>query len=326
MNKKYCLVTGGAGYIGSHFCKELSKTEYTPVVFDNMSKGRSDFVKWGPLVEGDVRNSADIDSVLRTYSPEAVFHFAGSIDVAESVAKPELYYDNNFVGSKTLIDSMLRNNCKTIIFSSTAATYGTPEVDCLHETSPQKPINPYGWSKLFVERLMDDYASAYGLRFAALRYFNASGTDEEGEIGEPSLAETHLIPLVIQAATGARPNIKIFGTDYPTPDGSAVRDYIHVTDLATAHIKAMDYLKSGDDNLFLNLGAGRGYSVKEVIEEVRKVTGAKFESIETGRRPGDPATLVACSDKAKKVLNWEPTHSSLDNIVRTTWRWHLHNA
>lgn len=324
---RYCLVTGGAGYIGSHFCKALSQTAYTPVVFDNLSKGRRDFIKWGPLVEGDIRDDSALDAVFKTYAPEAVFHFAASIDVAESVAHPEIYYDNNTCGSLHLLDAMRRNGCGKLVFSSTAATYGMPSTSLpITETTPQQPINPYGWSKLFVEQMIKDYAHTYGLRFAILRYFNASGTDVDGEIGEPSLAETHLIPLVIQAATGARPDIKIFGTDYPTPDGTAVRDYIHVSDLADAHIKAMEALAASDENFCLNLGTSRGFSVKEVIDEVKRVTRTDINVVETGRRAGDPAILVASNDAAKRALGWEPRYSAIENIIETTWRWHQQEA
>ncbi len=320
---RYCLVTGGAGYVGSHFCKALAeRTAFTPLVLDNLSRGHEAFVKWGPLIKADIRNAAELDRAFQQYTPEAVFHFAGLTYVGESVEHPADYYDVNFCGAKTLVDAMLRHDCKQIVFSSTAATYGIPQTERIGENHPQNPINPYGWSKRFVEQLLDDYANAYGLRSAALRYFNASGADEGTEIGERHDPETHLIPLILQAALGQRPNIKIFGTDYPTPDGTAIRDYIHVTDLADAHIRAMQHIGEKKENLRLNLGTGRGYSVREVIETVRRVTGRNFDVVETERRAGDPPILVASSDKAQKMLGWTPEKIELEKIVETAWRWH----
>lgn len=320
---KYCLVTGGAGYVGSHFCKELAnKTDFIPITLDNLHRGHSDFVKWGPLVEGDVRDKELLDNVFSEYHPLAVFHFAGLTYVGESVSSPEAYYEINFCGAKKLIDKMLEHGCKVFVFSSTAATYGSPVSDRIDETHEQKPINPYGWSKLMVEKLLHDYSSAYGLKFAALRYFNASGADKESEIGERHTPETHLVPLTIEAALGVRPNIKIFGTDYPTPDGTAIRDYIHVTDLASAHLKAMDYLMTNEQNICANLGTGRGYSVKEIVTKVQKTTGIDFEIVNGDRREGDPSILVAASDMAQQRLNWKPRHSDIDNIIKTAWNWH----
>lgn len=317
-----CLVTGGAGYVGSHCCKELAKAGFTPVTVDSLYRGHSGFVKWGPLCEGDVRDGSFLDSVFARYKPVAVFHFAGLTYVGESVEKPDLYYSANTIGTLSLLEAMRRAGCGNIIFSSTAAVYGNPEYSPIDEKHAKNPINPYGASKLFVEHILADYERAYGIKYAALRYFNASGADADGEIGERHSPETHLVPLVIEAAMGKRDSIKVFGTDYPTSDGTAVRDYIHVTDLASAHIKAMKAIAGGGDSIALNLGTGRGNSVLEVIESVRRISGRNFTVTEAPRRAGDPPLLVADPALAKKNLDWECAYNDIDEIVKTAWRWH----
>lgn len=317
-----CLVTGGAGYVGSHCCKELAKAGFTPVTVDSLYRGHSGFVKWGPLCEGDVRDGSFLDSVFAQYKPIAVFHFAGLTYVGESVEKPDLYYSANTIGTLSLLEAMRRGGCGNIIFSSTAAVYGNPEYSPIDEKHAKNPINPYGASKLFVEQILADYGRAYGIKYAALRYFNASGADSDGEIGERHSPETHLVPLVIEAAMGKRDSIKVFGTDYPTSDGTAVRDYIHVTDLASAHIKAMGAIAGGGDSIALNLGTGRGNSVLEVIESVRRISGRNFTVTEAQRRAGDPPLLVADPALAKKSLDWECAYNDIDEIVKTAWRWH----
>lgn len=316
-----CLVTGGAGYVGSHCCKELAKAGFTPVTVDSLYRGHSGFVKWGPLCEGDVRDGSFLDSVFARYEPVAVFHFAGLTYVGESVEKPDLYYSANTMGTLSLLEAMRRGGCGNIIFSSTAAVYGNPEYSPIDEKHAKNPINPYGASKLFVEHILADYERAYGIKYAALRYFNASGADADGEIGERHFPETHLVPLVIEAAMGKRDSIKVFGTDYPTGDGTAVRDYIHVTDLASAHIKAMEAI-AGGGSIALNLGTGHGNSVLEVIESVRRVSGRNFTVTEAPRRAGDPPLLVADPALAKKNLGWECAYNDIDEIVRTAWKWH----
>lgn len=321
--KKFCMVTGGAGYVGSHFCKALAEDgEFTPVVFDLIDRGHEELVKWGPLVRGDIRDRDALDRAFAEYRPECVFHFAGLTYVGESVSQPERYYDVNLVGAKTMIDAALASGCGRIVFSSTAAVYGEPDAALISEDAPKQPINPYGRSKLAVEWALADCSAAHGLNYAALRYFNASGADPDGQTGERHDPETHLIPLVIQAALGQRDCIKIFGTDYPTPDGTAVRDYIHVADLADAHIRAMRYIASHDADLTLNLGTGQGASVREVVDTVRRISGRDFKVVETERRAGDPPTLVADSARAKELLGWQPRSSSLGNIVATALRWH----
>lgn len=321
MNKN-CLVTGGAGYVGSHCCKELAKAGYTPVVVDNLCRGHSDFVKWGRLCIGDVRDDELLDAVFTEYKPVAVFHFAGLTYVEESVEKPELYYGANTVGTLSLLEAMRRSGCQNIIFSSTAAVYGNPEYSPIDEKHPQKPINPYGRSKLFIEKILADYELAHEIKYAILRYFNASGADEHAEIGEFHSPETHLIPLIIEAAQGKRDQIKIFGDDYPTNDGTAVRDYIHVTDLATAHIKAMERMLEGESSKSMNLGTGQGNSVLEVIESVRRVSGKNFATVTEQRRAGDSPFLVADPGEARKTLDWQCHYQSLDEIVKTAWNWH----
>ena len=316
------LVCGGAGYIGSHVNKQLNREGYETIVFDNLVYGHREAVKWGTFIEGDLANEAEIEAVFSAHKIDAVFHFAAYAYVGESVTEPEKYYYNNVVNTLNLLKVMRRHSCKKLIFSSTCATYGEPEKVPITEDMPQNPINPYGMTKLTVERILKDYQKAYGLQSAVLRYFNAAGADPDGEIGESHHPETHLIPLVLDAASGKREDIKVFGTDYDTPDGSCVRDYIHVADLADVHIRALHYLEEGNPGDFFNLGSTIGTSVLEVVESVKRVTGKEFQVTLSERRQGDPAKLVGGSDKARKVLGWEPKYGEIDVIVEHAWKWH----
>ncbi len=316
------LVCGGAGYIGSHVNKQLNREGYETIVFDNLVYGHREAVKWGTFIEGDLANEAEIEAVFSAHKIDAVFHFAAYAYVGESVTEPEKYYYNNVVNTLNLLKVMKRHGCNKLIFSSTCATYGEPKKVPITEDMPQNPINPYGMTKLTVERILKDYQKAYGLQSAVLRYFNAAGADPDGEIGESHHPETHLIPLVLDAASGKREDIKVFGTDYDTPDGSCVRDYIHVADLADVHIRALHYLEEGNPGDFFNLGNTIGTSVLEVVESVKRVTGREFTVTLSDRRQGDPARLVGSSDKARKVLGWEPKYGEIDAIVAHAWKWH----
>jgi len=316
------LVTGGAGYIGSHTCKALKKAGYVPITFDNMVYGHEWAVQWGPLIKGDILDGETLDTVFRQYEPLAVLHFAAFAYVGESVADPEKYYRNNVMGTLSLLSAMRRAKCRNIVFSSTCATYGVPKELPLREDHPQKPINPYGWTKLMMEQTLSDFDTAYGIRHAALRYFNAAGADPDGEIGEDHDPETHLIPLVIAATQGRRGHVEIFGTDYDTPDGTCIRDYIHVADLAVAHIQALEYLQDKDESLVVNLGTGNGQTVREVIRAVEKVSGKATPVKEGPRRPGDPPGLYAYADKAYQLLGWKPQYGDIETIVGTAWNWH----
>lgn len=316
------LVCGGAGYIGSHINKQLYKEGYETVVFDNLIYGHREAVKWGHFIQGDLANLEDIEKVFQTYHIDAVFHFAAYAYVGESVQNPEKYYYNNVANTLNLLYIMKKYGCNKIIFSSTCATYGEPKQIPITEDMPQHPINPYGASKLMVERIFKDYHEAYGLEYVVLRYFNVAGADPEGEIGENHNPETHLIPLVLDAASGKREDIKVFGTDYSTSDGSCIRDYIHVYDLATAHLLALHYLEQGKGSNFFNLGNERGTSVLEVIDSVKRVTGKEFQVTVAGKRAGDPAKLVGSSEKAKKELGWKPIYGEIDVIVEHAWKWH----
>lgn len=316
------LIVGGAGYIGSHINKELNKQGFETIIFDNLVSGHDWSVKWGKFVKGDLANIEDIRKVFRENKIEAVMDFAGSIEVGESVKDPQKYYDNNVANTLNLLRVMIEADVKKFIFSSTAATFGNPQYTPIDEKHPQSPINPYGMTKLMVEKILMDYDKAYDFKSVRLRYFNASGADVDGEIGEAHNPETHLIPLVIEAVMGKREDIKIFGTDYETPDGTCVRDYIHVTDLAEAHILALKYLLDGGESDDFNLGNGVGFSVREVIEAVKKVTGKEFKITEVERREGDPAVLVASSEKIKDKLNWKPLFTDIEEIVKTAWNWH----
>ncbi len=316
------LIVGGAGYIGSHTNKQLNKQGFETIIFDNLVSGHEWAVKWGKFVKGDLANIEEIRKVFQENKIEAVMDFAGSIEVGESVKDPQKYYDNNVVNTFNLLRVMMEAGVKKFIFSSTAATFGNPQYTPIDEKHPQSPINPYGMTKLMVEKILADYDKAYDFKSVKLRYFNASGADIEAEVGEAHSPETHLIPLVLDAAIGKREDIKIFGTDYETPDGTCLRDYIHVNDLAQAHILALKYLLQGGESDEFNLGNGVGFSVKEVIEAVKEVTGKDFKVTETERREGDPAVLVASSDKIKAKLNWQPVFTDIKEIVKTAWNWH----
>jgi UDP-glucose 4-epimerase len=315
------LVTGGAGYIGSHTVRQLIAGGHDVTVFDSLEYGHKQAVPAGRLAVGDLRDIDHLDNLLVVNRIEAVVHFAAYTAVGESVANPAKYYTNNLLYSLQLLDRCRRNGVGKFVFSSTAAIYGSPDVVPITEESKHLPVNPYGATKLAFERALSDYASAYSFGYCALRYFNASGAAEDGSIGEDHTPETHLIPLVIQAATGKRPHIEIFGTDYPTSDGTCVRDYIHVDDLAAAHVLALDKLTPGKQ-LTYNVGIGRGYSVREVIRTVEEVTGLKVPVKEGSRRAGDPPELVAGSQKIRAELGWAPKYADLKAIVETAWRWH----
>lgn len=316
------LVTGGAGYVGSHACKALAKAGYTPVVFDNLSRGHREAVRWGPLVTGELSDRAALVAAMRQHSVIAVMHFAAFAYVGESVADPELYYRNNVIGTLNLLGAVREAEINSIVFSSTCAVYGEPDKIPMRENVALGPVNPYGETKLAIERALAWYAAAYGMRYAALRYFNAAGADPEGEIGEDHDPETHVIPLAIRAALGQAEPISVFGTDYPTPDGSAVRDYIHVTDLADAHVRAVGYLDKGGESAAINLGTGRGTSVLELIASIERISGRKVPYTLGPRRAGDPPALVADPGLAAKLLGWRARHSDIDTIVRTALAWH----
>lgn len=316
------LVTGGAGYIGSHVCKVLSDNGYFPITLDNMTNGNKWAVKWGPLEKGDIRDRELVDQVIKKYNPDSVMHFAADAYVGESVANPGKYYNNNVTGTITLLESLRDHDVDKIVFSSTCATYGIPQKNLLSENHPQNPINPYGASKFMIERILDDFDAAHGLRSISLRYFNAAGADPNGEIGEHHVPETHLIPIVLDVAMGKRSHVTIFGDDYETDDGSCVRDYIHVTDLAEAHLLSLKALESGSGSNNYNLGNGKGFSVKEVIDATRRVTGEDINVKIGSRRSGDPPYLVGSYDKIKQDLQWHPKFTKLDEIIETAWNWH----
>ncbi|MBC7221572.1 UDP-glucose 4-epimerase GalE [Candidatus Bipolaricaulota bacterium] len=318
------LVTGGAGYIGSHTVKELLRAGYEVMVFDNLSTGHRELVLAREFVQGDLLNPQDLARVFSRYQIEAVLHFAAATSVPESVENPEKYYRTNVLGTLNLLSAMVKAGVKHLVFSSSAAVYGDPQKIPIPEDHPKNPKNPYGRTKWMMEQVISDYAQAYGLRFVCLRYFNAAGSDPEGEIGEWHEPETHLIPIVLEVALGKRPYLEIFGTDYETPDGAPVRDYIHVCDLARAHVLALERLLSGEELASAyNLGIGRGYSVREVLEVCRRVTGREIPAREAPRRPGDPAILVADPTRAQKDLGWRPKYTALEPIVETAWSWML---
>ncbi len=316
------LVTGGAGYIGSHACKALAAAGFLPVVLDNLSYGHPDAVHWGPFELGDIADRARLDEVLAKHKPVAVMHFAAFAYVGESVTDPGKYYRNNTAGTLTLLEAMRDHGIGAMVFSSTCATYGTPDTVPIVESEPQTPINPYGMSKLMVEAMLRDFDSAHGLKSIALRYFNAAGADPDGEIGERHDPETHLIPLALDAVTGNGRPLTIFGEDYPTADGTCIRDYIHVTDLAEAHVDALRALLGGADSNAYNLGTGNGFSVRQVMDAVEQATGRAVPHSVGPRRPGDPAALVADPSAANRDLGWQPRLSDLDSIVATAWAWH----
>ena len=316
------LVTGGAGYIGSHTAKALAKAGHEPLVLDNLSAGHRWAVKWGRLLDWDLADTEMLPQFLEKEHVEAVLHFAASLLVGESVQEPRKYFWNNVVNTLRLLDAMLEAGVKRIVFSSSAAVYGNPQRVPIPEDHPQQPVNPYGETKLAMERALKWYGNAYDLRWVALRYFNAAGADPGGELGESHDPEAHLIPLAIQAALGQRPHVEIYGTDYPTPDGTAIRDYIHVTDLAAAHVRALEYLGNGGESRALNLGTGQGYSVREVINAVGRISPHPVPFREAPRRAGDPPVLVADATHAGEVLGWEPQHSGLEAIIQSAWNWH----
>ncbi|MBY5626341.1 UDP-glucose 4-epimerase GalE [Rhizobium leguminosarum] len=315
------LVVGGAGYIGSHTCLDLANKGYRPVVFDNFSNGHREFVRWGPAEEGDIRDRARLDEVLAKHKPAAILHFAALIEVGESVKDPVSFYENNVIGTLTLLSAAQAAGINAFVFSSTCATYGLPQSVPLDETHRQVPINPYGRTKYIVEQALADYDQYRSLRSVVLRYFNAAGADFEGRIGEWHQPETHAIPLAIDAALGRRQGFKVFGSDYETRDGTCVRDYIHVLDLADAHVRAVEYLLKGGDSVALNLGTGTGTTVKELLGAIEDVSNRPFPVEYIGRREGDSHTLVANNDKARDVLGWVPQYD-LSQIIRSAWYWH----
>ncbi len=315
------LVIGGAGYVGSHTVRLLIRAGHEVWVYDNLGRGHRECVPPGRLIEGELNNRAHLIDIFRDYEIDAVVHFAAFALVNESVNHPAIYYQNNVAATLELLEAMRAAGVWRIVFSSTTATYGQPDVVPIAETTLQQPINPYGFSKLVIEHALTDYAAAYGFGCAALRYFNAAGASPDGTIGEDHDPETHLIPIVLQTALGQREHITVYGTDYPTPDGTCIRDYIHVDDLGSAHLKALQLLSPGL-NLQLNLGTGKGYSVQEVIDACRKVTGCAIPSVIGERRAGDPAELVADSRLAQRMLDWKPYYTSIEEIVRTAWNWH----
>jgi UDP-arabinose 4-epimerase len=316
------LVTGGAGYIGSHACRALARDGYTPVAYDNLIYGHPWAVKWGPLVKGDILDRAQLERAIEQYRPTAVMHFAAFAYVGESVQEPARYYRNNVSGSLALLEAMLEYGIDKFIFSSSCATYGLPGPTPFTEDHAQRPINPYGRSKLMVERIMQDFSAAYGLRSIALRYFNAAGADRAGDIGEDHDPETHLVPLVLDVAAGRRESITVFGDDYETEDGTCVRDYIHVSDLADAHVLALRALERGADSTAYNLGNGQGFSVRQVIETARRITGRDIPAVTGQRRPGDPPRLIGNADRISGSLGWSPQFPDLESIIHTAWSWH----
>ena len=319
------LVVGGAGYIGSHMCKHLLKQGYQPIVLDNLVRGHSQAVRWGPFFKGSMGDSEQLHKIFSDYPVAAVMHFAAFCYVGESVTEPARYYQNNVANTVALLEVMVDKKVSNFIFSSSCATYGEPVEIPIRENHPLKPINPYGRTKVMVEQILEDFRGAYGLESVSLRYFNAAGADPDGELGEDHNPETHLIPLVLQTALGKRPRIDVFGGDYPTKDGTCVRDYIHVEDLAQAHLLALERLLNGLPGGVYNLGNGEGCSVQEVIEIARNVTGRPVAAKVVERRPGDPAVLVSSSEKATQELGWRPQFVDLETIIETAWNWHKAN-
>jgi UDP-glucose 4-epimerase len=316
------LIVGGAGYIGSHVNKLLSTRGYRTVVFDNLSRGHREFVRWGEFFHGDLADRERVRLCFNNHPIEAVMHFSAFSTVGESVTDPARYYVNNVANTLNLLETAREYGVLSVIFSSTCAIYGVPEEIPITEDHPRKPINPYGRSKLMIEEMLADYDAAYGMRHVSLRYFNAAGADPDREIGEWHEPETHLIPLVLDAAAGRTEGVKIFGTDYGTPDGTCIRDYIHVDDVAEAHLSALEYLRRNGKSDAFNLGNGKGFSVKQVIETAQRATGKGIKAVAVGRRPGDPPVLIGSAEKAGTVLNWRPRYPDLDTIIRTAWEWH----
>ena len=322
MQKLTILVVGGCGYIGTHMVKALLEAGHAVVTLDNLSKGNRDLLPGGEFFQGDIGDTEVLERVFTARRFDAVMHFAAFIEVGESVQAPLNYYRNNVGATVNLLEAMVRHKVGKFIFSSSAAVYGEPETTPIDEAHPCRPTNPYGQTKLMVEKILADCDTAHGLRFMALRYFNAAGADATAAIGERHDPESHLIPLVLQVATGQRETIAIFGSDHPTPDGTCVRDYVHVHDLAAAHLLALEALQDGAPSAAYNLGNSNGLSVREVIETARRITGHPIPAVEGDRRPGDPAFLVAASDKARQELGWDPQYETLDVIVESAWKWH----
>jgi UDP-glucose 4-epimerase len=317
------LVTGGAVYIVSHTVRALLAQGHEVVVLDNLSRGHRQAVPRGvKLITEDIHNLPMVRNLMEILGIEAVVHFAAHSQVGESMENPTIYYDNNIVGTYYLLEAVRQAGVPYFVFSSTAAVYGEPQTVPITEDMPYQPTNVYGETKLMIERMLAQFSRAYGLKYAALRYFNAAGADPDGTIGEDHTPETHLIPLILQTALGKRSSIKIFGTDYPTADGTCIRDYIHVTDLADAHCRVLDYLIMGGESQYFNLGSQNGFSVRQIIDAAKKVTGKNFAVEEAPRRAGDPAILIAGSGKIKEVIGWQPQHSDVENIIADAWRWH----
>ena len=322
MTQKTVLVVGGAGYIGSHICKALAARGDTPIVFDDLSSGHEHAVKWGPLVKGDIRNKPDLDRAFATYKIDAVMHFAACIEVGEGEKEPLRFWNNNVSGVVTLLEAMKSASVNTLVFSSTCATYGEPDTLPLTEAEPQTPVSVYGRTKLAVETMLSDVSKAEELRYAALRYFNASGASPDGDIGEEHDPETHLIPNALKAAAGLGNRMKLFGTDYPTRDGTCVRDYIHVSDLADAHLAALDRLMDGEESFACNLGSGIGFTVKEILDAIEDVTGMAVPYDEHPRRPGDAPTLLADTSTAENLLNFKANRSTPELVIGDAWNFH----
>jgi UDP-glucose-4-epimerase GalE len=322
---KIILVTGGGGYVGSHACKALAAAGYTPVTYDNFIRGHRDFVKWGPLEEGDICDGEGLLAVMKKYSPHAVMHFAALALVGESITESARYFRTNADGTATLVGAMAQAGIKRLIVSGTCAVYGIPASTPIAEDAPKAPINPYGESKLRMEEIIAKAGETHGLAWTVLRYFNAAGADPDGEIGERHDPETHLIPNVLRAVAGRQP-LNIFGDDYPTPDGTCIRDYVHVSDIAAAHVAALGYLDSNPGGYTFNLGNGTGFSVREVIAAVQRITGKQIPMTIAPRRPGDPAVLIADPSRARQILRWTPKRSSLDDQVSDAWNWFRENG
>ena len=326
MNKPYILVVGGAGYIGSHMVKDLLDAGYPVVTLDNLSRGHRSLLPGGDFVEGDMGDLEVIDGVFKQYPVKAVMHFAAHSQVGESVQHPMMYYRNNVANTITLLEAMQRADVRHFIFSSSAAVYGEPEKTPINEQHPCQPTNPYGMTKLMVEHVLRDVSTVTDLSYCSLRYFNAAGADISGDIGERHEPETHLIPLVLQVATGERESIKIFGDDYPTPDGTCLRDYIHVSDLTQAHLLALESLMEGGNSATYNLGNSTGYSVRQIIDSARQITGHAIPAVMAERRAGDPAILIADSTRIREQLGWQPRFEKIDDIIDTAWTWHQKEA
>lgn len=316
------LVTGGAGYIGSHACKALARAGFTPITFDNFSTGWRDAVRFGPYIEGDLTDKTSITRVFQEHDPKAILHFAALSRVDEAMSNPGLYWRNNVLGSLNLIEAAVEHGCLDFVFSSTCATYGDQDNVVLDESSPQEPLNAYGASKLTVERILHDFGVTHGLRYVIFRYFNVAGADPEAEVGEFHRPETHLIPIVLDAVAGVRDGVTIYGTDYPTEDGTCIRDYVHVSDLVDAHVLGLRWLMEGKGNQVFNLGTGSGFSVREVIDSARRVTNRDVPTTLGDRRAGDAVKLVSGSTRAEEELNWQPQKSTMHQMIEDAWRWH----